>query len=37
MPITHWLDYADPQVARICRSRAGSYMPITPWLEYGDR
>jgi hypothetical protein len=37
MPITRWLDYADPQLARICRSSTGSKMPITRWLENADR
>jgi hypothetical protein len=28
MPITPWLHYADPPLAPICRSRAGSDMPV---------
>jgi hypothetical protein len=28
MPITPWLYYADPPLAPICRSRAGSNMPV---------
>jgi hypothetical protein len=28
MPISEWLHYADHLLARICRSRPGSYMPV---------
>ncbi len=37
MLIIGWLHYADPALAPICRSSAGSFMPITKWLQYAGR
>jgi hypothetical protein len=39
MAIDHgakWLHYADPAVAHLRRSCAGSITPIIRWLLYGD-
>ncbi|MBK7815012.1 MAG: hypothetical protein IPJ52_12295 [Rhodocyclaceae bacterium] len=34
--LSHWIHYADQQMAPICRSLTGSITPIMRWLLYAD-